>query len=159
MTDSRTRSGGNAAVPPPAAVGGGVRAGRARAAVTAWTWCALGGGAGYVLRDRTAAAAGLAVAVVIVACAAVVLGAVLLGGRERRSPFVRFMLLVCVLTGRPPGEYLPPGPVSADMAFPVRTPGQSGSGEGGVGGGTPDLEDAGGFGDGLAVGDETPERG
>jgi len=42
------------------------------------------------------------------ACAAVALGAVLLGSGERRSPFVRFMLLVRVLTGRPPGEYLPP---------------------------------------------------
>ena len=47
---------------------------------------------------------------VIVACAAVALGAVLLGGKERRSPFVRFMLLVCVPTGLPPDEYLPPGP-------------------------------------------------
>lgn len=95
----------------------------------------------------------------IVACAAVVLGTVLLGGRERRSPFVRFMLLVCVLTGRPPGEYLPPGPVSVDMAVPVRAPGRSGGGEGGVGGGASDLEDAGGFGDGLAVGDEASEGG
>ena len=100
MTDSGTESGGGAAVPSPTRTAGDVvRAGRARAAVAAWAWCALGGGAGDVLRDRAAAAAGLAVAVVIVACAAVVLGAVLLGGRERRSPFVRFMLLVCVLTG------------------------------------------------------------
>ena len=111
MTDSGTKSGGGAAVPSPTTASGGVvRAGRTRAAVAAWAWCALGGGAGYVLPDRVAAAAGLAVAVVIVASAAVVLGAVLLGGRERRSPFMRFMLLVCVLTGRPPGEYLPPGP-------------------------------------------------
>jgi hypothetical protein len=68
-------------------------------------------GVGYGLRDRAAAATGLAVVVVVVvAFAAVVLGAVLLDSKERRSPFVRFMLLVCVLTGRPPGEYLPPGP-------------------------------------------------
>ena len=59
---------------------------------------------------RFAPLPGLAAAVAIVACAAVVLGAVLLGGRDHRSPFVRFMLLVCVLTGRPPGDYLPPGP-------------------------------------------------
>jgi hypothetical protein len=45
---------------------------------------------------------------VVVTCAAVVVVTVLLGGREHRSPFVRFMLLVCVLTGRPPSEYLPP---------------------------------------------------
>ena len=114
MTDSGTESGGDAVVTSPATTAGDVvragRPGRARAAVAAWAGCAVGGGAGYVLRDRAAAAAGLAMAVVIVTCAAVVLGAVLLGGRERRSPFVRFMLLVCVLTGRPPGEYLPPGP-------------------------------------------------
>jgi hypothetical protein len=112
VTNSGTESGVNAAVPPPATTTacGVVRAGRARTTVTAWAGCALGGGAGYVLRDRAAAAAGLAIAVTIAGCAAVVLGAVLLGGRECRSPFVRFMLLVCVLTGRPPTEYLPPGP-------------------------------------------------
>jgi hypothetical protein len=123
MTDSGTESGGGAAVPSSATAAGSGRAGRVRVAA-AWAWCALGGGAGYVLRDRAAAVAGLAVAVVIVAGAAVVLGAALLGGRDRRSPFVRFMLLVCVLTGRPPGEYLPPGPGEADMAVPVRAPGQ-----------------------------------
>ena len=96
-------------VPQPVAAVG-VRAGRVRAAAAAWTGCALGGGAAYVLQDRATVAVGLAVAVVIVACAAAGLGAVLLGGADRRSPFVRFMLLVCVLTGRPPGEYLPPGP-------------------------------------------------
>jgi hypothetical protein len=79
---SGTESGGGAAVPSPAiAIGDILRAGRVRAAVAAWAWCALGGGAGYVLRDRAAAAAGLAVTVVIAACAAAVLG----GGAARRQ--------------------------------------------------------------------------
>jgi hypothetical protein len=108
VTDSGTESGGGAEVPSPATFAS--RAGRIRAVVTAWAWCALGGGGVYVLRDRTAAAAGLAAAVVTVACAAFILVAVLFGARDRRSPFVRFMLLVCVLTGRAPAEYLPPGP-------------------------------------------------
>jgi hypothetical protein len=125
MTDTGTRSGDGAAVPQQTTeVGGTTRAERIRAAVTAWVWCALGGGGVYVLRDRAAAAAGLAAAVVMVGCAAVILGAVLFGGRERRSPFVRFMLLVCVLMGRPPGEYLPPRAVSSEMTVPVRAPGQ-----------------------------------
>ena len=106
MTDSGKESGcGDTALEPAAA--SGVRAGRLRTLAAAWTGCALGGGA-YVAQDHAAVAAGLAVAVVIVACAVVGLGAVLLGSADRRSPFVRFMLLVCVLTGRPPGEYLPP---------------------------------------------------
>jgi hypothetical protein len=96
-------------VPKPTAAAGG-RAGRVRATAAAWTGCALGGGTACVLQDRAAVAVGLAAAVVIVACTAAGLGVVLLGGGERRSPFTRFMLLVCVLTGRPPGEYLPPGP-------------------------------------------------
>jgi hypothetical protein len=109
VTDSEEGSGcGDLATKPPAAVG--VRARRIRATAAAWMGCALGSGAAYVLQDRAAVAAGLAVAVMIVACAAVGLGAVLLGGGDQRSPFVRFMLLVCVLTGRPPGEYLPPAP-------------------------------------------------
>jgi hypothetical protein len=109
VTDSVKESGcGDAAPQSAAAVG--VRAGRVRATAAAWAGCALGGSAACALQDRAAVAAGLAVAALIVACAAVGLGAVLLGGADQRSPFVRFMLLVCVLTGRPPGEYLPPGP-------------------------------------------------
>lgn len=96
--------------PPTASAATATRAGRIRTTVVAWAWCALGGGGVYVLRDRTAAAAGLAAAVLMAVCAAVVLVAVLFGAGEHRSPFVRFMLLVCVLIGRPPGEYLPPGP-------------------------------------------------
>jgi hypothetical protein len=47
-------------------------------------------------------------AVVAAVCAVAVLRPVLLGDSDPRSPFVRFMLLVCVLLGRPPGDYLPP---------------------------------------------------
>jgi hypothetical protein len=109
VTDSGKEPGGGDVVPKSAAAAGG-RAGRVRAAAAAWTGCTLGGGAAWVLQDRAAVAVGLAVAVVIVACAAAGLGVVLLGGGDRRSPFTRFILLVCVLTARPPGEYLPPGP-------------------------------------------------
>jgi len=49
-------------------------------------------------------------AAVFVVCAAAVLRPVLLDGSDPRSPFVRFMLLVCVLIGRPPADYLPPDP-------------------------------------------------
>jgi hypothetical protein len=55
------------------------------------------------------AAAGLAAAV-MVACAIAVLWSVLVDRRDPRSPFVRFMLLTCVLTGRPPRDYLLPDP-------------------------------------------------
>jgi len=100
-------TGGGDAVPQPTAVAD-VRAGRVRTAAAAWTGCALGTGAACVLQDRAAVAAGLAIAVVTVASTAAGLRAVLLARTDQRSPFVRFMLLVCVLTGRPPGEYLPP---------------------------------------------------
>ena len=109
VTSSRRKSGRDDTIPKPAATAGG-RPGRARVTAAAWTGCALGGGTACGLQDRAAVAVGLAVVVVIAACAAAGLGAVLLGGSDRRSPFTRFMLLACVLTGRPPGEYLPPGP-------------------------------------------------
>ena len=132
MTDSGTRSGGAAAPPPPAAAdGGSARARRCRAAVVS-TWCALGGGGVYLLRDRAAVAAGLAVTTVVVACAAVVVGTVLLGGRERRSPFVRFMLLVCVLTGLPPSEYLPPASLRAASGTGPRRQAQARPGSAGA---------------------------
>ena len=53
------------------------------------------------------AAAGLIAATVVVAAVVVMLSAVL-GGHDPRSPFVRLMLIVCVITGRRPGDYLPP---------------------------------------------------
>jgi hypothetical protein len=92
---------------PPAADGSSPRARPGRGTVAAHGWCTFGGAAGYVLRGPAVAAAGLAAAV-LVACAIVVLRSVLLGGSDPRSPFVRFMLLTCVLTGRPPGDFLPP---------------------------------------------------
>jgi hypothetical protein len=45
------------------------------------------------------AAAGLAAAAVMACAIVVVLRSVLFGGSDPRSPFVRFMLLTCVLTG------------------------------------------------------------
>jgi hypothetical protein len=47
-------------------------------------------------------------AAALAACVITVLRPVLLGDSDPRSPFVRFMLLICVLTGRPPDDYLPP---------------------------------------------------
>jgi hypothetical protein len=55
------------------------------------------------------AAAALATAVITV-CAVIVLRSVLLSSSDPRSPFVRFMLLACLVTGRSPGDYLPPDP-------------------------------------------------
>ena len=78
------------------------------------------GPAGYVLYGLAMAAAGLT-AGVMVACAIVVLLLVLSGGRDPRSPFARFMLLTCVLTGRPPRDYLLPDPDKPDRA--TRGPG------------------------------------
>ena len=62
---------------------------------------------GYLLHGPVAAAVELA-AVMAAVCAVAVLRPVLLGDSDPRSPFVRFMLLACVLLGRPPGDYLPP---------------------------------------------------
>ena len=55
------------------------------------------------------AAAALITAVIAV-CAIIVLRSVLLSSSDQRLPFVRFMLLACLLTGRSPGDYLPPDP-------------------------------------------------
>ena len=52
------------------------------------------------------AAAGRIAATVAGAVVVVMLPAVL-GGHDPRSPFVRLMLIVCVITGRRPGDYLP----------------------------------------------------
>jgi hypothetical protein len=53
------------------------------------------------------AAAGL-IAATVVGAAVVVMLSAMLGGHDPRSPFVRLMLIVCVISGRRPGEYLPP---------------------------------------------------
>jgi hypothetical protein len=105
VTESGTEPASPAAYPPGTGSSTRPKAGIRRAA--ACGWCTFGSAAGYVLRGPAMAAAGLAAAV-IVACVIAVLWSVLLDGRDPRSPFVRFMLLTCVLTGRPPRDYLLP---------------------------------------------------
>jgi hypothetical protein len=78
-------------------------------AVAVSGWCGSASAVGYLLHGPLAAAVALA-AVVLAVCAVAVLRPVLLGDSDPRSPFVRFMLLVCVLMGRPPGDYLPSEP-------------------------------------------------
>jgi hypothetical protein len=53
------------------------------------------------------AAAGL-IAATVAGAAVVVMLSAMLGGHDPRSPFVRLILIVCVITGRRPGDYLPP---------------------------------------------------
>jgi chromate transport protein ChrA len=71
-------------------------------------WCGSASAVGYLLHGPVAAAVALADVVLPVCAVVAVLRPVLLGDSDPRSPFVRFMLVVCVLIGRPPGEYLPP---------------------------------------------------
>jgi len=52
------------------------------------------------------AAAGLIAAPVAGAPVVVMLSA-MPGGHDPRSPFVRLILIVCVITGHRPGDYLP----------------------------------------------------
>jgi hypothetical protein len=72
-------------------------------------WCTTGGAAGYMIGGLALTIAGLVVTAVIGAAVAV-LRSVLLNNSDPRSPFVRFMLIICVLMGRAPGDYLPPTP-------------------------------------------------
>jgi hypothetical protein len=95
-------------------------------------WCGSASAVGYLLHGPVAASVALA-AVVLAVCAVAVLRPVLLGDSDPRSPFVRFMLLVCVLIGRPPGDYLPPSPLSPD---PSGGPDRPRSATGGASGGT-----------------------
>jgi hypothetical protein len=46
-------------------------------------------------------------AAAVVTAAVAVMLSVMLGGRDPRSPFVRLRLIICVITGRRPGDYLP----------------------------------------------------
>ena len=91
----------------PAAPVPGARSRPARRAVAVSGWCGSASLVGYLLHGPVAAVVALA-AVVATVCAVAVVRPVLLGDSDPRSPFVRFMLLVCVLLGRPPGDYLPP---------------------------------------------------
>ena len=67
-----------------------------RRAVAVSGWCGSASAVGYLLHGPMAAAVALA-AVVLAVCAVAALRPVLLGDSDPRSPFVRFMLLVCVL--------------------------------------------------------------
>jgi hypothetical protein len=70
-------------------------------------WCGSASTVGYLLHGPAVAAVAL-ITVVVAVSALALLRPVLLSDSDPRSPFVRFMLLVCVLIGRPPSEYLPP---------------------------------------------------
>jgi hypothetical protein len=59
-----------------------------------------------VLGGPVVAAAEL-IAAIVAGAAVVVMLSAMLGGHDPRSPFVRLMLIVCVITGRRPGDYLP----------------------------------------------------
>jgi hypothetical protein len=83
------------------------KGGPARRAAAVCGWCSSASAVGYLFHGPVAAAVVLTIAVLAI-CAVAVLRPVLLGDSDPRSPFVRFMLLVCVLIGRPPGDYLPP---------------------------------------------------
>ena len=69
--------------------------------------CRSPGIVGYLLGGPVVAAAGL-IAATVVGAAVVAMLSAMLGGHDPRSPFVRLILIVCVITGRRPGDYLPP---------------------------------------------------
>jgi hypothetical protein len=77
-----------------------------RNAVVAACSCAAGGSAGHALGGPVLATAGLIAVILLGAAVAVVLSA-MLGRRDLRSPFERLLLLICVVTGRRPRDYLP----------------------------------------------------
>jgi hypothetical protein len=99
----------------------GGRRRRIQSALAAAGGCAAAGSAGYALSSPVVAAAGLVAAAAvaaIVGAAVVVMLSVMLGGRDPRSPFERLMLVICVITGRRPGDHLPPvngSPSSGDI--------------------------------------------
>ncbi len=62
---------------------------------------------GYVLGGPVVSAPGL-IAATVAGTAVVGMLSAVLGGHDPRSPFVHLMLIVCVITGRRPGDYLPP---------------------------------------------------
>lgn len=80
---------------------------KVRNAVIAAVPCAAGGSAGYALGGPVLALTGLA-AVALAAVVVTVVISAMLGRRDPRSPFERLMLLLCVITGRRPKDYLPP---------------------------------------------------
>ena len=49
-------------------------------------------------------------AIVLAGVTVTILISAMLGRRDPRSPFERLMLVLCVITGRRPKDYLPPAP-------------------------------------------------
>jgi hypothetical protein len=78
---------------------------KVRNTVIAAVPCAAGGTAGYALGGPVIALIGLAAVVLAGAVVTVVISA-MLGLRDPRSPFERLMLLLCVIKGRRPKDYL-----------------------------------------------------
>jgi hypothetical protein len=79
---------------------------RGRHALAATGWCATGCSVGFVLGGPVVAVVRLMAFAIVGVTLAVILSA-MLGGRDPRTPFVRLMLIICVITGRRPGDYLP----------------------------------------------------
>src|ERR1700689_1819697 len=69
--------------------------------------CAAGGSAGYAVGGPVLAVGVFAVIVVSGIIFTVIFSA-MLGRRDQRSPFERLMLLLCVVLGRRPRDFLPP---------------------------------------------------
>jgi hypothetical protein len=64
------------------------------------------GTAGYILGGPALALVAV-LAVAVVATVIAIALAAMLGRSDPRSPFVRLMLVICVLKNRPPADYLP----------------------------------------------------
>jgi len=90
-----------------ASLGEGRRWRKARSVVITAASCAVSGSAGYAAGGPALAIAGLLAVAVVGIVVAVILSA-MLGRRDARSPFERLMLILCVITGRCPRDYLPP---------------------------------------------------
>ena len=108
----------------PGALSAARRRQRIRGPRAAVSVCAVAGLAVHAFGRPMAAAVGLMAAAVVIAAVAVTLAA-MLGGRDRRSPFERLALIICVITGRRPGDYLPPASdtritFALDASAPVR---------------------------------------
>ena len=61
---------------------------------------------GYMLGGQAVAAAEVVTATVVNAVPSVMLSA-MLGRRDPAPHFLRLMLIICAITGRPPGDHLP----------------------------------------------------
>lgn len=90
---------------PSEAAGSSLGAAAARAAA-ACRWCASAGAAGYALHGPALAVA-MAAAGAAAGAVAIVMLAVVTCRKDQRSPFERLMLIICLLVGRRPADYLP----------------------------------------------------